>query len=63
MKAPKTIKTDERIFKVTTFDNEIFLCNVKRAQKELKQGNIKDLFHLWDFEWKRYSKIDLKQMQ
>ena len=59
---PKTIKTDERIFKIVTFDGETYLCNVRDAQRALKEGIIKDLFHLWDFEFKRFGKIDLKNM-
>lgn len=58
----KTIKTDERIFKIETFDNEKFLCNVETAKETLDKREIKNLWHLWDFEWKRFGKDDLKQM-
>lgn len=40
MNIPTTIKTDERIFKITTFDNEIFLANLGIAFEYLKQNNI-----------------------
>jgi hypothetical protein len=59
---PTTISTSERIFKVETFDDEKLLCNVDTAKKLLKEGLIKNLWHLWDFKWKRFGKIDLKQM-
>mgnify|MGYP003543737324 len=59
---PTTINTNERIFKIVTFDGDTFLCNLKDAQRELKEGNIKDLFHLWNYEFKRFGKIELKNM-
>jgi hypothetical protein len=59
---PRTIKTSERIFKVETVNDEKVLCNVATAQMLLKDGVIKNLWHLWDFEWKRFGKNDLKQM-
>lgn len=57
-----TIKTDERIFKILTFDNDFILCNVDKAKQLLKDGQIKDLWHLWNFEFKRFGKLDLKNM-
>lgn len=57
-----TINTNERIFKIETFDNDTFLCNVKVAKEYLSEGEIKNLWHLWDFKFKRFLKIDLKQM-
>ena len=59
---PTTINTDERIFKIETFDNDTFLCNVKTAKEYLNEGAIKNLWHFWNFEFKRYAKIDLKLM-
>jgi len=59
---PTTINTNERIFKIETFDNEMLLCNVKTAKELLNKGEIKNLWHLWNFEFKRFGKIDLKQM-
>lgn len=59
---PTIINTDERIFKIETFDNETFLCNVKTAKEYLSKGEIKNLWHFWNFEFKRYAKIDLKLM-
>lgn len=57
-----TINTNERIFKIETFDKDTFLCNVKEAKEYLNKGEIKNLWHLWDFKFKRFLKIDLKQM-
>jgi hypothetical protein len=59
---PKTINTNERIFKIETFDNDTFLCNVATAKEILNKGEIKKLWHLWNFEFKRFGKDDLKQM-
>lgn len=59
---PKTIKTTERIFKIKTFDDETFLCNVDVAKKYLQIDNIKKLWHLWNFEFERFGKDQLKNM-
>ena len=59
---PTTINTNERIFKIETFDNEMLLCNIVTAKELLNKGDIKNLWHLWNFQFKRFSKIDLKQM-
>lgn len=59
---PAQINTNERIFKIETFNNETVLCNVNTAKELLKEGEIKTLWHLWKFEWKRFGKLDLKQM-
>lgn len=59
---PKTIKTTERIFKITTFDDDTFLCNIDVAKKYLHIDNIKKLWHLWNFEFERFGKDQLKNM-
>ena len=59
---PTTINKNERIFKIETFDNEMLLCNVETEKELLSKSEIKNLWHLWDFEFKRFAKIDLKQM-
>ena len=59
---PTEINTEERIFKIETFDNETVLCNVKTAKELLQDGQIKTLWHLWNYEFKRFGKLDLKQM-
>ena len=59
---PTTIKTNERIFKIETFDNDTLLCNVETAKDLLNKGEIKKLWHLWNFNFKPFAKIDLKQM-
>ena len=61
-KIPTTINTEERVFKIETFDNEMLLCNTKTAKELLKEGLIKNLWHLWNFKFKRFTKNDLKQM-
>jgi hypothetical protein len=62
LKIPTTINTEERVFKIETFDNETLLCNTKTAKECLEKGEIKNLWHLWDFKFKRFGKKDLKQM-
>lgn len=56
---PTTINTIERIFKVETHENETYLCNINTAPP---LRDIKNLWHLWNFEWDRFSKKDLKDM-
>ena len=59
---PTTINTDERIFKVLTYDNDYILCNVATAKELLKNDMIQSLWHLWNYEFKRFGKNELKQM-
>lgn len=59
---PDTIRTDERIFKILTFDGDTFLVNKDTAQMLLSKDEIKSLWHLWNFKWERYSKLHLKNM-
>ena len=61
MNKPNTIDTTTRIFKVSTFDNETFLCNLKHIKLE-DLGQIKRLYHMWNFEWSPFGKVDLKAM-
>lgn len=67
---PTQISTEERIFKIETFDNETVLCNLETAKELLNEGQIKTLWHLWNFQWERLwnfqwerlGKSNLKQM-
>ena len=59
---PTIIKTDERIFKVVTFDGETVLCNLITAKKLLRKELIKKVYHLWDYEFKVFPKVGLKAM-
>ena len=59
---PETINTNERIFKIVTFDNETVLCNTSTAKMLLANDLIKSLYHLWNFKFERFSKADLKTM-
>lgn len=61
MKKPTTVKTFSRIFKITNFDGDTFLCNLDH----LKVENLKDikyLWHLWNFKFERFGKDQLKSM-
>lgn len=62
VKITTTIRTNERIFKVKTFDDDLVLCNVKTAKKLLKKQMVKNLWHLWDLRFEVFSKEVLKQM-
>lgn len=62
MSIPTTINTDERIFKVLTYDNDYILCNLSTAKELLKNDMIQKLWHLWNYEFKPYGKDKLKQM-
>jgi hypothetical protein len=61
MKKGQTIKTNERIFKIITFDDELILCNLQDISiNDLE--NIKHLWHFWNGDFERFGKIDLKEM-
>jgi len=61
MNKPKTIKTNERIFKILSFDGETFLSNLEHIKlKDLEQ--IKKVSHLWDFKFQPFGKRQLKTM-
>jgi hypothetical protein len=61
MKKGQTIKTNERIFKIITFDDELILCNLQDINLSDLE-NIKHLWHFWNGDFKRFGKIDLKEM-
>ena len=55
-----TIDTNHRIFKVETYENEVVLVNLNDAYLLLDE--IKTLWHLWNFEFEKFSKKDLIKM-
>ena len=61
-----TINTNERIFRVEDFEGEIILCNLDAFTLNgelLVYGRpIKRLKYYWNFEFKPFSKSDLKEM-
>lgn len=59
---PTEIKTDERIFKVETFDSETVLCNLDTAYQIVKDGYCMTLKHLWDYKFKSFGKLELIEM-
>ncbi len=59
MRIPKTIKTDERIFRITNFDGDTFLCNLEHIELE-DLDQIKVLHQLWDLKFESYSKLHLR---
>lgn len=58
---PESVRTDERIFRVKTFDDEIFLCNLRFFHK-YDIGKCKSVQHLWNFEFQNIRKIDIIDM-
>ena len=61
MKKPNSVKTDERIFQITTYSDEIFLCNVG----DLEVSDLEQIYrvrHYWNFDFKPFGKKDLKEM-
>lgn len=63
---PATIKTTERIFKVTNFDGDVFLCNLESfsfAGELLANGQpVKSVQHLWNFNFERIDKRQVRTM-
>jgi len=59
IKIKQTIKTNERIFMVETFDSETVLTNLKDAYKLVKSGNCKTLKHFWNFKFVPFGKQEL----
>lgn len=61
IKIPTTINTNERIFKIVTFDDEIILCNTSTAK--LLINNTRTLDHFWGGQFRPFPKKDLKEMK
>ena len=61
MKNPKSIKTDQRIYKIETFEGNLILCNLEHI-KETDFPDFRKVSHIWDGEFKRISKMYLKDM-
>lgn len=61
-KVPTIINTEERIFKIGTFDNETVLCNLQTAHEIVRAGECKTLQHFWNCKFTRFGKNDLIEM-
>lgn len=66
---PKTINTDERVFEVTNFEDETYLCNLghftlgKRGNLTGANGEeIKRLRHYWNNNLTSIGKVEVKEM-
>lgn len=59
---PATINTDERIFKIETYDGETVLCNLQTAQMLIKTDNCKRIKHYWNNRFENISKLEVKEM-
>jgi hypothetical protein len=66
---PKTIRTDTRIFEVTNYEGETYLCNLKHFKLSTKQGllgynkePLVQVRHYWNNTFKVIGKIHVKEM-
>lgn len=59
LEVPITIKTGERIFLVTTYEGDKFLCNTQTAQLYIKLDLVKSIKHFWNFKFETISKIQV----
>lgn len=64
-----TIKTNERIFEVSTFEDTKILCNLdgfytnENGELLTKDGeSIRSVRHYWNNEFQRISKKEIKEM-
>lgn len=64
-----TIKTNERIFEVRTFEDQTILCNLdgfwtnSKGELLTKDGeSIRSVRHYWNNEFQRISKKQIKEM-
>ena len=69
MSKPKTIKTNERIFEVTNYEGETYLCNLNHLSLSKQEGligaNKEPLVrvkHYWNNTFKVIGKIHVKEM-
>jgi len=59
---PVSINTDERIFELETYDNEIVLCNLSTAQMLINSDVCKGIKHYWNNKFTRIGKDEVKEM-
>lgn len=57
---PLTIRTDERIFQILTYDGDVILCNLVDAYNLLPDA--KTVKHYWNNKFESFAKADLKKM-
>lgn len=59
---PVSIRTDERIFQIVTFDGETVLCNLKEAQMLITNQVCKSIKHLWNHKFTGIGKGEVISM-
>lgn len=59
---PTMIDTTQRIFEVTTYDGDIFLCNIKTAKEVIQAGECKGIRHYWNNNFKTIGKNEVLQI-
>lgn len=57
-----SIRTDERIFQVVTFDGETVLCNLPDAQKLISTSVCKSIKHYWNNKFTSIGKGEVISM-
>lgn len=62
-----TIKTNERIFQVWTFEDNCYLCNVEdfeisRGELIVNNESIRTVKHYWNHKLQRIGKKEVKQI-
>lgn len=59
---PASIRTDERIFQIETYDNDHVLCNLETAKELIINDECKRIKHYWDYKFQTISKLEVKEM-
>jgi len=59
---PEIIRTNERIFQIETYDNEIVLCNLRMAQMLINLAECKRIKHYWNNKFEPIGKDEVKGM-
>lgn len=62
-KVPVSIRTDERIFEILTYDDEYVLCNIETAQLLICRQECKGIKHYWNHKFQGISKKEVKEMK
>lgn len=59
---PDFIRTDQRIFEVTTYDDDIYLCNLFHFTDKNDFKDIKGIKHYWNNKFITIGKSDVIEM-
>jgi hypothetical protein len=59
---PVSIRTDERIFQIETFENETILCNTAVAKELISKQVCKKAKHYWNYKFSTIGKDEILEM-